>query len=294
MMPPPEEVTPELKKAISESIDKRTINIDNVTPEAQALYIHHAGIDIDVAATYPDENTQKDMQKQISEDIQLGRGMTSPEGWVPDQPKRIAIIGGPRSIANHIIRVCEESGIEVTETSDRSRDQRYDEAKLIGNPNMKTISPAMLLNKHHHGASPYAHGKKPTIEDLSETLRKDMRKAQNVTNKANGFGKRLTKKDKLEMAKHKDGWHDPELTPHITIIDGKEVLSFRRKKNIQTYVSKFEHEVAIKVPTKELGFTTTAVDMEWKTTATVKDGKVTDVKVTDTKHTIDGESKDID
>ncbi len=388
MMPPPEEVTPEVKKAISESIDKRTINIDNVTPEAQTLYIHQAGIDIDVAATYPDENTQKEMQKQISEDIQLGRGMTDPEIYVlgdpsdfvdktshmwggihpgtysgtrggkttevnekflmgerpenspvgllhptgktdfngnmfiealanteeltgnksdvvvnipsqdirlgdksghmvdwgeyksetpytvtqlsaedfdrlqlerernihansvatTEKPKRVAIIGGPRNIANHIIRVCEESGIEVTETNDRPRGQFYDEAKLIGNPNMKTISPAMLLNKHHHGASPYAHGKKPTIEDLSETMRKDMRKAQNATNKANGFGKRLTKKDKMEMAKHKDGWHDPELTPHITIIDGKEVLSFRRKKDIQTYVSKFEHEVAIKVP----------------------------------------------
>ncbi len=34
--------------------------------------------------------------------------------------------------------------------------------------------------------------------------------------------------------------------------------------------------------------------MEWKTTATVKDGKVTDVKVTDTKHTLEGEYKDID
>ena len=213
---------------------------------------------------------------------------------VTEKPKRVAIIGGPRNIASLLIHACEESGIEVTETSDRPRGQFYDESKLIGNPNMKTISPAMLLNKHHHDASPYAHGKKSSIEDLSETLRKDMRKAQNATNKANGFGKRLTKKDKLEMAKHKDGWHAPELTPHITIIDGKEVLSFRRKKNIQTYVSKFEHEVAIKVPTKELGFTTTAVDMEWKTTATVKDGKVTDVKVTDTKHTIDGECKDID
>ena len=171
-----------------------------------------------------------------------------PLNVVTEKPKRVAIIGGPRNIASLLIHACEESGIEVTETSDRSRDQLYDEAKLIGNPNMKTISPAMLLNKHHHGASPYAHGKKSTIEDLSETLRKDMRKAQNATNKANGFGKRLTKKDKLEMAVHKDGWCVPSLVPYITKnAERKEVLSFRRKKNIQTYVSKFEHEVAIKI-----------------------------------------------
>ena len=169
---------------------------------------------------------------------------------VTEKPKRVAIIGGPRNIASLLIHACEESGIEVTETSDRPRGQFYDESKLIGNPNMKTISPAMLLNKHHHGASPYAHGRKPTIEDLSETLRKDMRKAQNATNKANGFGKRLTKKDKLEIAK--------------------------------------------KASTNELNFTSAAVDMEWRTTATVKDGNITDIKVTDIKHTLEGEYKDID
>lgn len=158
-----------------------------------------------------------------------------------EPPKRVAIIGGPRNIASLLIHACESSGIEMA--------QPYDHSELIGNPDMKTLNPATLSLKHL-SSSAYASGTKPRIEDLSETMRKDMRKAQNATNKANGFGKRLTKKDKLEMAK--------------------------------------------KASTNELNFTTTAVDMEWRTTATVKDGKITDLKVTDIKHTLEGECKDID
>ena len=53
------------------------------------------------------------------------------------------------------------------------------------------------------------------------------------------------------MAVHKDGWCDPSLVPYITKnAERKEVLSFRRKKDVQTYVSKFEHEVAIKINKK--------------------------------------------
>ena len=46
-------------------------------------------------------------------------------------------------------------------------------------------------------ASPYARGNKPREESFGETVRKDFRKKQVSKNKAQGYGKRLTKKDKL-------------------------------------------------------------------------------------------------
>ena len=105
--------------------------------------------------------------------------------------KRVAIIGGPRNIASLLIHACESAGIEMA--------QPYDHSELIGNPDMKTINPATLSLKHL-SSSAYAGGTKPRIEDLSETMRKGMRKAQNDLNKKQGFGKRLTKKVKAELA----------------------------------------------------------------------------------------------
>lgn len=252
-------------------------------------------------------NTEGDFS--IREEDKLGRGMTSPEGWISDlidndmvserpprdypedmaigwKPERVVVLGGPRNVAMQIMDAATAAGIEVAKP--------YDDSTIIGNPDMRTLNAASLSLKHLQ-ASPYAHGKKSKLEDLSVTMRKDMRKAQDAKNKSSGFGKRLTKRDKLAMAVHKDGWRDPSLVPYITKnAEGKEVLSFRRKKDVQTYVTESEHITQIKVPTKELNFTTSGADMEWKTTATVKDGKVTDVKVTDVKHTLDGECKDID
>ena len=125
------------------------------------------------------------------------------------KPNQIAVIGGPRNIAAKIMMAAEAAGIQATTTP------TYDDSEIMGNPDMKTISPAMLSLKHL-STSPYASGSKPRIEDLSVTMRKDMRKAQSKRNTQQGYGKRITKKDKVKP-----------------------------KPDVTTYVSEFKHDIEV-------------------------------------------------
>lgn len=126
------------------------------------------------------------------------------------KPKRIAIIGGPRAIANKILAQAEELGIEPTALM-------YDESELLGSGDIKSIPPSLLSSKDHLLTSPFAHGGKPRIESELETNRKQARNLQKYLNEKQGYGKRITKK-----------------------------TSKRTKSDITTYVSKFSHEIEIK------------------------------------------------
>lgn len=157
----------------------------------------------------------KECSEELDENEKVGRGMTSPESWVPDwvddemvterplrdypddmavgwKPKGLVVLGGPRNIAMQIMDAATAAGIEAAKP--------YDDSTIIGNPDMRTLNAAALSLKHLQ-ASPYASGKKSKLEDLSVTMRKEMRKAQDTKNKANGFGKRLTKKDMVGLTK---------------------------------------------------------------------------------------------
>lgn len=105
---------------------------------------------------------------------------------------KVAILGTPRLQAEYIIAACKDAGIEVTQHS------TYDESDLIGDIDMKMLSTAALGMKHL-SANPYSDGRKPRVESEIDSNRKLDRTRQKNLNKKQGYGKRLTKKDKLTI-----------------------------------------------------------------------------------------------
>lgn len=125
-----------------------------------------------------------------------------------EPPKRIAVIGGPRAVATKILAQAKELGIEATATP-------YDESELLGQEDMKMLSTAALGMKHL-SANPYSNGRKPHVESEIDSNRKLDRTKQKDLNKKQGYGKRLTKKDKVKP-----------------------------KPDVTTYVSEFKHDIKV-------------------------------------------------
>lgn len=177
----------------------------------------------------------------------------------PNKPKPTVVVLGhtsPRYLGARLYNAIKDAGIEATvvHSADKINDGIAEPIRNTGSSTMKHISPAALSLKHMQSMSPYASGRKKVRDDFMDERRLEMRQSQAKRNKAQGFGKRITKKDKV----------------------------------------KTESESIKESNVSKQNFTVTGPDVEWKTTVTVKDGVVQDIKTHDIKHTLEGDYKEIE
>lgn len=128
-----------------------------------------------------------------------------------EKPVKVAILGAPRLQAEYLIAACKDAGIEVTQRA------AYDESNLIGDIDMKMLSTAALGMKHL-SANPYSDGRKPHVESEIDSNRKLDRTRQKNLNKKQGYGKRLTKKDKL-VKEQKHNYTETYLVERTDILE---------------------------------------------------------------------------
>lgn len=177
----------------------------------------------------------------------------------PNKPKPTVVVLGhtsPRYLGAQLYNAIKDAGIEATvvHSVDKINDGIAEPIRNTGSSSMKHLSPAALSLKHMQSMSPYASGRKKVRDDFMDERRLEMRQSQAKRNKAQGFGKRITKKDKV----------------------------------------KTESESIKESNVSKQNFTVTGPDVEWKTTVTVKDGVVQDIKTHDIKHTLEGDYKEIE
>lgn len=167
--------------------------IDDLQREQRAnLHLHHGSFAGDGFIPPEDFNVNPGtpyIQRPLNDD-ELQKLREVVEGDNDGKPVKVAILGAPRLQAEYIIATCKDAGIEVTQHA------AYDESDLIGNIDMKMLSTAALGMKHL-SANPYSDGRKPRVESEIDSNRKLDRTRQKNLNKKQGYGKRLTKKDKL-------------------------------------------------------------------------------------------------
>lgn len=169
--------------------------IDDLQQERRAnLHLHHGSFVGDGFIPPEDFNVNPGTpytQRPLNDD-ELQKLREVVEGDNDGKRGKVAILGTPRLQAEHIIATCKDAGIEVTQHT------TYDESDLIGNIDMKMLSTAALGMKHL-SANPYSDGRKPRVESEIDSNRKLDRTRQKNLNKKQGYGKRLTKKDKLTI-----------------------------------------------------------------------------------------------
>lgn len=170
---------------------------------------------------YPGEMIDPRMIDEEAKRSQYMYGSDLKTTLIPDinnePPKRIAVIGGPRAVATKILAQAKELGIEATATP-------YDESELLGQEDMKMLSTAALGMKHL-SANPYSNGRKPHIESEIDSNRKLDRTKQKNLNKKQGYGKRLTKKVKAELAAQAQR----EKNKQTIVVEYQDTLTLNRK-----------------------------------------------------------------
>lgn len=119
----------------------------------------------------------------------------------PDKPKeKVFVLGhsNPRYLGAMLYNAIKDAGIDATvaHSADKINDGIAEPIRNTGSSNMKHISPAALSLKHMQAVSPYASGRKKPRDDFMDERRLEMRNSQSKRNKAQGYGKRITKKDK--------------------------------------------------------------------------------------------------
>lgn len=119
----------------------------------------------------------------------------------PDKPKeKVFVLGhsNPRYLGAMLYNAIKDAGIDATvaHSADKINDGIAEPIRNTGSSNMKHISPAALSLKHMQAVSPYASGRKKPRDDFMDERRLEMRNSQAKRNKAQGYGKRITKKDK--------------------------------------------------------------------------------------------------
>lgn len=118
----------------------------------------------------------------------------------PNKPKPTVVVLGhtsPRYLGAQLYHAIKDAGIEATVVhADKERDILVEPARNTGRSNLKHLNPASLSLKHMQAISPYASGRKKERDDFMDERRLEMRQSQAKRNKAQGFGKRITKKDK--------------------------------------------------------------------------------------------------
>lgn len=119
----------------------------------------------------------------------------------PDKPKQKVVVLGhssPRYLGAMLYNAIKDAGIDATvmHATNDINEGIAEPIRNTGTSSMKHLSPAALSLKHMHAISPYASGRKKPRDDFMDERRLEMRNSQAKRNKAQGYGKRITKKDK--------------------------------------------------------------------------------------------------
>ena len=135
---------------------------------------------------------------------------TEAEGSCGNDGRKVVIIGGGRPAGKTamLASMLAATGIQVHEDGSLHASRNNTPLRKIDTPILKAtemkMTPSYLaLSKKHQTASPYAHGKRPREESFGEEMRKEYRSSQDKRNAKQGYGKRLTKADKLKLAQDK-------------------------------------------------------------------------------------------
>lgn len=212
MMPPSDEVTPEVKKAIDKPLNlpkgMGKAYSEEVGEDAQVVHLnfgnpYRPGFNYMVADTGSD--TEKvsvhGVDDKVEIDAELIDGGIDVSLADPDKPKQKVVVLGhssPRYLGAMLYNAIKDAGIDATvaHSADKINDGIAEPIRNTGSSNMKHISPAALSLKHMQAVSPYASGRKKPRDDFMDERRLEMRNSQSKRNKAQGYGKRITKKDK--------------------------------------------------------------------------------------------------